>query len=97
MPKLMDKKDWMQTVANVGASEGIWCENVSGAAGTVSIALPEGGRYQLILVKVTSNALDAEIPPRKSARDLIGYGRRFHPEYRSTAEIMSELREGESP
>ena len=27
--------------------------------------------------------------------DFIGYGRRFHPEYRSTEEVMRELREGE--
>ena len=28
-------------------------------------------------------------------RDFIGYGRRFHPEYRSTEDVMRELREGE--
>jgi hypothetical protein len=28
-------------------------------------------------------------------RDFIGYGRRFHPEYRSTEDVMCELREGE--
>ena len=27
--------------------------------------------------------------------DFIGYGRRFHPEYRSTEDVMRELREGE--
>lgn len=28
-------------------------------------------------------------------REFIGYGRKFHPEYRSTEEVMRELREGE--
>ena len=28
-------------------------------------------------------------------KDFIGYGRRFHPEYRSTEDVMRELREGE--
>jgi hypothetical protein len=34
---------------------------------------------------------------RKKPRisDSIGYGRRFHPEYRSTEYVMRELREGE--
>ena len=33
---------------------------------------------------------------RRSAHELIGYGRRFDPVYRSTDEIMRELREGEA-
>lgn len=56
MPKLMEKRDWIQTVANVSS---------------------------------------ADMPKRKSAHDFIGYCRKFNPEYRSTAEIMRELREGE--
>ena len=34
---------------------------------------------------------------RKKPRisDFIGYGRRFHSEYRSTEDVMRELREGE--
>jgi len=29
MPRLMEKKDWMQTVADVGSADGVWYENVS--------------------------------------------------------------------
>lgn len=29
MPRLMEKNDWIQTVADVDAAESIWCENVS--------------------------------------------------------------------
>ena len=29
MPKLMGKKDWMQTMAEVGSAESVWYENVS--------------------------------------------------------------------
>jgi len=52
MPMVMEKKDWMQTVANVGTADGVWFENVAGDAGDISVSLPEGGSYQVILVKV---------------------------------------------
>jgi len=29
MPRLMERKDWMQTVADVGSADGVWYENVS--------------------------------------------------------------------
>ena len=29
MPRLMEKKDWMQTVADVGSAENVWYGNVS--------------------------------------------------------------------
>jgi hypothetical protein len=52
MPKLMDRVDWMKTVADVGSAEGVWCENISGDSDTVSFSLPESGRYRIILVKL---------------------------------------------
>ena len=49
----------------------------------------------MILVKI--DAVPGSVAPRrKSAHDFIGYCRKFNHEYRSTAEIMKELREGES-
>ena len=94
MPKLMEKRDWIQTVANVSSAERVWSENVLSHAGTVSLPVPEGGMYQVIFVKIDANP-DVVKPKRKSAHDFIGYCRKFNPEYRSTAEIMRELREGE--
>ena len=52
MPRLMDKTDWMQTVADVGAAENVWYENIVGDADNVSVSLPEHGRYRVILVKL---------------------------------------------
>ena len=52
MPKLMDRVDWMKTMADVGSAEGVWCENISGDSDTVSFSLPESGRYRIILVKL---------------------------------------------
>ena len=52
MPRLMDKADWMQTVADVGAAENVWYENIVGNADNVSFPLPERGRYRVILVKL---------------------------------------------
>ena len=94
MPRIMEKKDWIQTVANVGASDGVWYENISGNAGAVFISLPGVGQYQLILVKINSDA-KAMPPAERSARDLIGYGARFH-RLRPTEDWMKELREGEA-
>jgi len=69
MPMVMEKKDWMQTVANVGSADGIWYDNVAGDAGDISVSLPEGGSYQVILVKinslqkkVTTPCLSAHVP-----------------------------------
>ena len=93
MPKLMEKEDWIQTVANVSAAERVWCENVTAREGTLSLSVPEGGAYQVIMVKIGESP-KAAAPRRKSARDMIGYGAKFH-KLRTTAEWMRELREGE--
>ena len=94
MPRLMEKKDWIRTVADVGSAENVWYENVSADGGFFPLSVPESGMYRVILVKI--GKLDStEKPRQKSARELIGYGRRFDPVYRSTAEVMRELREGE--
>ena len=52
MPRLMEKKDWMQTLADVGSADDVWFENVAGDACTVSLSLPEAGRYRVIFVKL---------------------------------------------
>ena len=96
MPKLMEKKDWMQTVADVGTAESVWFDDISADGEIVSLSVPEVGMYHVILVKV-GGGMEVDPPKRKSAVDLIGYGRKFNPEYRSTAEIMKELRDGEEP
>ena len=52
MPRLMEKKDWMQTLADVGSADDVWIENVAGDACTVSLSLPTAGRYKVIFVKL---------------------------------------------
>ena len=42
----------MQTLADVGSADGVWFENVAGDACTVSLSLPEAGRYRVIFVKL---------------------------------------------
>ena len=44
MPRLMEKKDWMQTVADVGSAENVWYENVSADGGFFPLSVPES-RY----------------------------------------------------
>ena len=94
MPRLMEKNDWLQTVADVGAAEGIWYENVSADGGCIPLSMPESGMYRVILVKIGSGSR-IEKPKRKSARDYIGYSKKYYQDRTSTAEIMQELREGE--
>ena len=43
MPRLMEKNDWMQTVADVGAAESVWYEYVSADGGYIPLSMPEGG------------------------------------------------------
>ena len=94
MPRLMEQKDWMQTVADVGSADGVWYENVSVDGGHFQLSAPGSGMYRVILVKV--GKIDStEKPRQKSARELIGYCRGNYNGLTTTAEIMKELREGE--
>ena len=52
MPRLMEKKDWMQTVAEVGSAENVWYENVSADGSLFPLSMPECGMYRVILVKI---------------------------------------------
>ena len=52
MPQGEEKKDWIQTVANVDAAESVWYENISSDSDLVPLPLPGRGSYQVILVKI---------------------------------------------
>ena len=52
MTKLMEKKDWLGALADVGTAGGVWCETVAGDPCDVSVSLPEAGRYRVIFVKL---------------------------------------------
>ena len=105
MPRLLEKDDVMQTAVNLGRAEKVWSEQLVTGSGDMTFRLPEGGSYQVILLKVSSSS-DQESPAKKDPREehfgcprpdyskLIGYGAKFH-KPRSTAEWMKELREGE--
>lgn len=68
MPRLMEKKDRMQTVADVGTADSVWYENITADGGPLPLAMPENGMYHVVLVKV-GNAVQPEKPRRRSARD----------------------------
>jgi len=94
MPRLMEKKDWSQTISDFGNVDRVWQEDVLGNENVVTLTLPELGMYRVFLVKVDGDN-QLEKPMRKSARDMLGYGARFH-KLRATEEWMKELREGEN-
>ena len=65
MPRLMEKKDWIQTVADVGSAENVWYENVSADGGFFPLPVPESGEYRVILVKIAKpRQTPAERPVR---------------------------------
>ena len=70
MPRLMDKKDWMQTIADVGSAESVWCEQVSGSADNMSFSLPESGNYRIILVKLENVANPREVSDKYRKRNI---------------------------
>jgi len=94
MPMVMKNADWMRAVANASRADGVWFQDVSSHSGTIPLEVPEAGHYQVILMKMGNTAEIVE-PKKPRISDIIGYGRKFNPEYRSTAEVMKELREGE--
>jgi len=51
MPRLMGKKDWMQTVADVGTADSIWYESITADGGLLPLAIPENGMYHAIDMK----------------------------------------------
>lgn len=105
MPRLLEKDDVMQTAVNLGRAEKVWFEQLVTESGDMTFKLPEGGSYQVILLKVNSTTQE-ECAAKKDPREehfgcprpdyskLIGYGAKYH-KPRSTAEWMKELREGE--
>ena len=95
MPRLLERDDVIRAAVNLGRADKVWSEQFGTASGDITFKLPEGGVYQVIFARVDKNPSAEDAKPL-SAVDLIGYGRQFNPEYRSTAEIMKELREGET-
>jgi hypothetical protein len=91
MPVLMDKTDWTATFESAKRSNRVWHQRVMGRGGENLISLPESGSFEVIFVAVSP----VEEKRRKvSAKDMIGFGKRFHAP-RPTEEWMKELREGE--
>ena len=105
MPRLLEKDDVMQTDVSLGRAEKVWSEQLVTGSGDMTFKLPEGGTYQVVLVKMNSSVQEergAKKDPREeyfgckrpNVADFIGYGARFHTP-RTTEEWMKELREGE--
>lgn len=94
MPRLLKRDDVIRTAVNLGRADKVWSDQFRTTSGDMAFKLPEGGIYQVVFVRIDENP-EIEDGKHSSAVDLIGYGRKFNPGYRSTAEIMKELREGE--
>jgi len=72
-------------------------EQVNGMSTAEKLRLMECILKSISVTEESSGAVVPSQAKRNKPRisDFIGYGRRFHPEYRSTGDVMRELREGE--
>jgi len=91
MPRLMEKRDWSRVVSSFGNLDRVWQEDVTGDSGEVSLSLPEVGAFRVYLVKIEEKS-----ESRCSARDLIGYGRKYGGVPRTSEEWLREIREGDA-
>lgn len=91
MPKLMGKEEWTTALESARRSNRVWRQRVVGSGGEAILALPEAGSFEVIFVEI---AASAEKRRKTSAKDMLGFGKRFHAP-RPTDEWMKELREGE--
>ena len=80
MPALMEQVNRMSTDEKLRLVECI--------IKSISMTVESSGH-----AATTASAAVRRSRPRIS--DFIGYARRFHPEYRSTEDVMRELREGD--
>ena len=55
MPRLLERDDVMQTAVNLGRAEKVWSEQLVTGSGDMTFKLPEGGTYQVVLVKMNSS------------------------------------------
>lgn len=91
MPVLMDKAAWTATFESARRSNRVWRQRIVGRVGENLISLPESGSFEVIFVETS---VPPQVRSKKSAKDMIGFGKRFHAP-RPTEEWMKELREGE--
>lgn len=52
MPKLMERSDWVRTVASFCRAGAVWSETVNIRGGLDTLVLPESGAYQVVFVKL---------------------------------------------
>ena len=86
----MDKAAWTATLESARQSNRVWRQRIVGRCGENLISLPESGSFEVIFVEMS---VPHQARRRKSAKDMIGFGKRFHAP-RPTEEWMKELREG---
>ena len=91
MPILMDKTEWASTFEYAKRSNRVWRQRIIGRGGENLLALPETGSFEVIFVEIPQTA---EVRRKPSAKDMIGFGKRFHTP-RPTEDWMKELRDGE--
>ena len=91
MPVLMEKTDWAATLESAMQANRVWRQRIIGRGGENLLALPETGSFEVIFVEIPQTA---EVRRKPSAKDMIGFGKRFHTP-RPTEDWMKELREGE--
>lgn len=91
MPVLMKKTDWTATFEKASRANRVWRQQIVGRGGENLLSLPATGSFEVIFVEMSA---PKEERRNTSAKDMIGFGKKFHAP-RPTEEWMKELREGE--
>ena len=91
MPKLMEIDEWTNALESARRSNRVWRQRVAGSGSETLLALSGTGSFEVIFVEI---AVPVERQRKTSAKDMIGFGKRFHSP-RPTEDWMKELREGE--
>ena len=56
MPRLMERDDVMRMAVNLGRAEEVWSEEYDTESGSIGLQLPEGGSYQVVVLRIQPKA-----------------------------------------
>ena len=55
-PRLLERDDVMRMAVNLGRAEEVWSEEYDTESGSIGLQLPEGGSYQVVVLRIQPKA-----------------------------------------
>jgi len=95
----MERTELLETLGETAKAGHVWKQHVNGKEGeNFVILLPSSGAFTVLFVEQPHQEGQEDRQGQREVpriSDFIGYGKKFNPEYRSTEDVMRELREGD--